>query len=439
VRRRILTSIVVLTALAVVVFAVPLGFALADLYHEEEVVKLQKTSAEAAEEVPASFPRHTDPIELEQRPNRLVGLYRPDGTRVAGRGPAVGDSVVRAALRGDLRDETPASFLVVGTPVTRGERVIGALRVAAPESVVSDRLRDAVLLMIGIGAFAVGISALIAVYQSRRLAQPVDDLAAVAARLGDGDFTVRTATSGVPEIDAVSDTLRTTATRLDQMLQRERTFSEDTSHQLRTPLTGLRVNLEAARLSPGSDHDAELDAALSEVDRLERTVDDLLILAREPPVARTPIDLGPILADLEDDWHGRLAAAGRRLRVDRALGLPEVAVSPRAVRQVLDVLVENAWRHGQGTITVSARSAGGGVALEVSDEGEGVSGDPERIFERRETTTPGGTGIGLALARSLAESEGGRLVLERARPGALFALVLPAAWAADEHEGFAVR
>lgn len=424
-RRRILTSIVMLTAIAVVLFAVPLGFALADLYHEEEIVRLGRISAESAEDVPASFPAKGDPVELSASGGRRVALYGPDGARVAGRGPRRADAIVRVALRGDLRDDEVGGFLVVGTPVTRGERVVGALRAAAPTSVVTDRTRDAIALMVGIGVVAVGISALIGMYQSRRLARPVDRLAEAAARLGDGDFSAQPEPSGIPEVDAVSDTLGSTAARLDRMLQRERAFSEDASHQLRTPLTGLRVTLEAARLTPTVDRDDALDAALSEIDRLERTVDDLLALAREPPVARTPTALGPLLATIEDDWHGRLAAEGRPLRVDLDPGLAPVAISARSVRQVLDVLVENAWHHGAGTITLRARSTGGGVALEVADEGPGVTGDPERIFDRRETGTPGGHGIGLALARSLAEAEGARLVLERDQPNPMFALFVP--------------
>ena len=284
---------------------------------------------------------------------RRVALYGRDGTRVAGRGPRRADAVVRVALRGDQRDAEVGSSLVVGTPVTRGERVVGALRAAVPQSVVSDRTRDAILLMIGIGVLAVGVSALIAMYQSRRLARPVDRLAEAAARLGEGDFSARAEPSGIAEVDAVSDTLGSTAARLDRMLQRERAFSEDASHQLRTPLTGLRVNLEAARLTP-TVRDDLLDAALSEVDRLERTIDDLLALAREPPVTRTPTDLAPLLATIEDDWHGRLAAEGRPLRVDLDPGLAPVAISQRSVRQVIDVLVENARNHGTGTITLHA-------------------------------------------------------------------------------------
>ena len=109
----------------------------------------------------------------------------------------------------------------------------------------------------------------------------------------------------VPEVDAVSRALETTAVRLDQMLSRERRFSEDASHQLRTPLTSLRVTLEASRLDPNANRGLAIDTALEEVDRLERTIDDLLALARETPPSQSRTDLAAVLTALDDDYHGR--------------------------------------------------------------------------------------------------------------------------------------
>lgn len=431
-RRRILAAIVALTAIGVVVFAVPLGVVLANLYREEEVVRLERAAGEAVEHVPTSFPESTDSIELSrEQGDPAIALYNRRGVKVIGPGPRRADRAVKSALRGDAKDTEERHVLIVAIPLTRNEHTIGALRVARPVSVVSDRTRSAVLVMIAIGACAIGVSALIGLYESRRLARPVDDLARAAERLGDGDFTVRNAPSGVPEIDAVSTALDSTAARLDRMLTRERTFSEDASHQLRTPLTGLRLTLEAARLDPTKDRDATLDVALSEIDRLDRTIDDLLTLARETQTTREPIDITRSLADLEDAWHGRLAADARPLRVIVEPNLPEVAISHRALRQILDVLVDNAARHGTGVVTVRARSAPIGEVIEVEDEGPGVTGDPERIFDRRRGGADG-YGIGLALARSLAEAEGARLRLERAAPHPVFALFLPGTHAHDD-------
>ena len=202
-------------------------------------------------------------------------------------------------------------------------------------------------------------------------------------------------------------------------------FSEDASHQLRTPLTSLRVTLEAARLDPAADRDQMIDTAIDEVDRLDRTIDDLLTLAREDPSTHARADVAAVLAALDDDWHGRLATVDRPLAVSVDPSVATVVISERALRQILDVLVENAVRHGSGAISLRARNASAGLVIDVSDEGPGVTGDTERIFERR-VSTAGRTGIGLALARSLAEAEGGRLLLAAAGARPTFSVVLPA-------------
>lgn len=425
-RIRILVAMVCVTAIAIGLFAAPLAFAFRDLHREEEVVRLERAAAEAAGEIPASFPRRVNATEFTpSHGGRAIGLYGRDLRRVAGIGPARGDEPVRAGLRGDLRDREIHGHLVVGSPLTRGEHVVGVIRASVPISVVTDRTRNVLLIMGAIGVGVLLVAGLIAVWQSRRLARPVDRLAGFARRLGDGDFTVRTERSGVPEVDAVGGALEVTAARLDEMLSRERRFSEDASHQLRTPLTSLRVTLEAARLDPDSDRDQMIDTAIDEVDRLDRTIDDLLTLAREDPSTHARADLATVLTALGDDWRGRMAAVARPITVRVEPRVADVAISERALRQILDVLVENAVRHGSGAISVRARVASAGVVIDVTDDGPGVAGDTERIFERR-VSTVGRTGIGLALARSLAEAEGGRLLLVAPGPKPTFAIVLPA-------------
>ena len=431
-RRRILVAIVALTTLAVIVFAVPLGFVLANLYREEEIVRLERAAGEAGEHVPTAFPRSTDRAELRrERGQPPVGLYGRNGRLVSGSGPHRSDPAVRSALHGETRDDEYSGRLIVAVPLIRGERIDGALRASVPLSAVSDRTRNAIMVMIAIGMGAVGLSALIGIYQSRRLARPIKELARTATQLGDGDFTARGEASGMPEVDAVSHALDSTATRLDQMLSRERSFSEDASHQLRTPLTGLRVNLEAARLDPAADHNVAFEAALGEVDRLERTIDDLLALAREHPADRTELNVHAVLGEIESEWHGRFAAVDRPLRVTIAAHLPRVTVSARAVRQIIDVLLDNAFRYGADVVSMRARSAPVGIVIEIADDGPGITGNSERIFERRgEGST--GHGIGLALARSLAEAEGARLRLEHGGPNPVFALFLPGAPSPDD-------
>lgn len=422
--RRILVTIVAVTAIAVVLFAVPLAFAVANLYHNEEIVRLEREAAAAAQRVPAEFPNGGDTVELPRPTGTLVfALYDHHGRRVAGTGPAHADVATRAALRGGVHDNTTRGSLIAAVPITRGELVVGVLRAAAPTAIVDDRTRTAILAMAGIGAGVIAVSAAIAAGRARRLARPVAALANTATALGHGDFTVRSDTTGVPEVDALSDALNRTAEQLDRMLSRERSFSEDASHQLRTALTGLRLTLEAARLDPSVDRDAALREASNQADRLEVVIDELLTLAREPTGRRASLAVNPVVEQLRSTWHGRLAADGRPLRVIVRDDLPAVAAAPATVRHVLDVLVDNASRHGAGAVTVETRSAAGGVAIDVRDEGPGIAGDPERFFVRRNRHARH-HGIGLALARSLAEADGGKLQVTHARPGPIFSLFL---------------
>jgi signal transduction histidine kinase len=126
--------------------------------------------------------------------------------------------------------------------------------------------------------------------------------------------------------------------------------------------------------------------------------------------------------EVPDGWHSTLAAVGRPLRFRVGDHLPNAVASSAAVRQVLSVLLDNASRHGDGAVTVAGRDATDALAIDVSDEGAGVA-DPDQLFRRR-SPTAGGHSIGLALARSLAEAEGGRLMLGRSAPPT-FTLLLP--------------
>jgi len=278
--------------------------------------------------------------------------------------------------------------------------------------------------MLALGAVAIGATWLVARRQARRLSAPLESLAGAAQRLGEGDFSVRTTASGIPEIDAAGSALDVTADRLDDLVGRERAFSSTASHQLRTPLTGLRLTLETALDAPDAAQRASVVHALESADRLERTIDDLLSLARHTPVDRAVLPLPALVQDWTSAWAPVLAGVDRRLRVQVAPWLPAGRASEAAVRQVVDVLLGNAVVHGAGTVALVVRDAGATVAIDVSDEGEGPPEGAE-VFRSRAATPPG-HGIGLSLARALAEAEGGRLVLSHSRPPT-FSLLLPAA------------
>lgn len=421
-KRRILAAIVAVSAIALIILGIPLGLAVERLYHKQEIVRLEREAAQATRAVDPGVIGAGDPVELPKSNSRTLKLayYGADGTRIAGRGPAKADAVVWNALRGSVSDVHAADSLTVSVPVSRAENVVGAIRAAAPASVVRDRVHRAWLVMTAIGLGAVGAAALLGVWLARRLTVPLESLAEDARRLGDGDFATRSRHSGVPELDDLADALDTTAARLGTVLERERRFSSDASHQLRTPIAAVRVQLESAQLDPDADKAAAIGAALRELERLEQTVEELLTLARGRQSDAGPLALRGVLDDVEIDWRGRLAASGRPIVVRADHGLPPVHASRAATRQILDVLVDNAARHGAGRVLVQARRTSRGVVIEVADEGEGVTGSADAIWTRG---VGDGHGIGLALARSLAETDGGRLLLERAGPHPVFALV----------------
>ena len=426
-RRRILAAILVATTLAVAAFGLPLAVAVRSLYRNQAVLRLEREVTRAATTVPDSYATSSDPVELPvSNDGSRLALYRPDGRRVTGDGPARMDATARAALDGRVTQATGDPSIRIAVPVASEEKVVAVVRGELSDAAVDRRVHTAWLAMLGLGAGAVLLAALVAWTQARRLSQPIDQLAVAAARLGDGDFSVRASPSGVAEIDAVSATLNSTAERLGRLLARERSFSADASHQLRTPVAGLRLRLEAAKLSPRVDRERAISTALAEVDRLETTLEDLLRLARDVQPARDPLDVAKLLDDLDCAWHERLTGDGRPFRVVIGPDLLPVRASTPAIRQILEVLLGNAAEHGAGAVTIRARRAASGLAIEVTDQGDGVDGDPERVFARRSGSTPG-HGIGLALARSLATAEGGRLVLANPGPAPSFTLLLPAA------------
>jgi signal transduction histidine kinase len=425
VRRRVLLAIVGVTAAAVAMFALPLGFAVGRIYRDDEVIKLERAATAATLGVDLSAGAG-DPVELPPGGDIALGYYDRSGRRIAGRGPARADAPVLKTLRtGTVSDRSDSDPLVVAVPVASGERVAGAMRAARSDAALNERVREARLLLAALAIGVVLAAAGAALLLARRLSSPLERLAGAARRLGHGDFSVRAPRAGVAELDAVGGALDSTAERLDRLVARERAFSADASHQLRTPLAALRIELEAEALERGDGDSAATTRALEQVDRLEQTIDALLAVARDEQRPVAPLDVASWIDEVDHAWRGPLAAKGRPLRVAVEGTVPPVGADGVVVRQVLDVLIDNALRHGAGAVTVKARSAGGGVAIEIADEGAGFDGDPERFFARRGSAAEG-HGIGLALARSLAAAEGGRLTLDRASPP-LFVLRLPGA------------
>ncbi|MBV9728454.1 MAG: HAMP domain-containing histidine kinase [Pseudonocardiales bacterium] len=426
-RTRIVGLAVLAAVLAIGLFGVPLAVGALKYALNDERVNLLRVADGAAAAVTADVLRGNTPTELhEPKDGTHLAVYVDRGHRILGTGPEGGDEAVYHALHdGEINTRDFNGDLVVAVPVTHDSDVIGAVRAASPRAAIYRQVALVWLGMLGLAGLAIGTVWLVARRQARRLARPLEELSDAARRLGQGDFSVRTTPADIPEIDSVGSALNSTAGRLDDMLARERSFSADASHQLRTPLTGLRLRLEAALDHPGQNLRHAITDGIAAADRLEQTIEELLALARDTRSSNaTPLDLPSLLEEIEVGWHDRLAAQARTLHVAVDPQAPVSLASTAAVRQVLTVLLDNAATHGSGTVSVAVRNAADALAIDVSDEGAGITAPEPELFTRRSRLADG-HGIGLALARSLAEAEGGRLRLTRPAPPT-FTLLVPA-------------
>lgn len=388
-KTRIARTIVGVTALIIVALGVPLAIVTQRFYESRATVELQRSAAEAVAEltVPLDAEEIADAASEPDAPADF-SVYDDSGTRLYGTGPT------------RLGGRDP-NHLVVVSPITdrTTETVVGSVRVSRSRSDIAGEARRAWAVM-GIAAMAaLGVAMLIARREAARLAAPIADLAARAERIGSGDSTLPQQGTGVPELDTLANALNLSARRLDELIAREREFTANASHQLRTPLAGLRVSLERGDLATAS----------AEAERLSATVDHMLAFARDALPTAELIDLGPILASAATRWDTVFDAAGRALAARIDPSLPQVRARPGSIDQTLDVLLENSLRHGAGQTRLVARPTTGGLVIQVDDDGQGIAVErATSIFDRHEGHS---TGIGLALARTLVEADGGRLLL----------------------------
>ncbi len=420
-RRRVLTAIVAVTLLATLVLTVPLAVLIAAREHEDADRELALAAERAANELTSGSDLISGDVRLPTFERALsVAVYRPDGRRLIGDGPDVAD---RFTMDTKLLTRTGATATdrILVRPVVENGNKVAMIRVTESLAEAERRIWRDIAILLGIDAAALAIAAAVGAWVTGRLVRPLTAIRDDAIRLGDGDFSIEPARSGIAELDDTAAALADTASRLDGVLRRERAFTADASHQLRTPLTSLRLAIETELATPSTDPTPMLEESLGEIDRLEETITTLLSVARDQPITREPLDISDWLAGVERRWS-LVAGERQRLLHCTATGDAHPYVSRAVLDHVTDVLVANAFQHGHGTVSVSVEGASVGLALTVTDLGE-LGREPAELFTRRD---PGasGHGVGLSLARTLAEAEGGRLTVISSSP-TTFRLVLP--------------
>lgn len=320
----------------------------------------------------------------------------------------------------------------VSVPSLSGDQVVGAVRLSAPERIVSERVADRVRGLFLVGAISLVIAIVVAWVFAGFVARPLRRLQSATQTLAGGDLSARAIVDeGPPEVRELADVFNSMATRLEALVERQRAFAGTASHQLRTPLTALRLRLE--QLSgddlPG-DAQRHVDAALDETDRLHRMIEGLLALSRaeDAVVGPVEIDLAGVVRERAAHWE---ALASER-EVEVVVTAPmraHVVAAPGAAEQIVDNLVDNALDVSPpgSVLRLTVVDAGDGVELHVIDEGPGLSVDERAVafdrFWRGERALPGGSGLGLAIVRQLAMAGGGSAELHAADSGGLDAVV----------------
>jgi signal transduction histidine kinase len=405
-RRRLINSILAVVLVVIAVFGVSLV-----------LVETRTISNSAEESVEAEAIRITSVVDAliiggeEVTPQVLAArtgarwyakVDLPGGTPIElGKKPT--GSVIKDLVRGE-----------------RGETVT----VMMPRSEVTKEVGESLLIIGGVAVVAVVAAVALAIRQANRLGSPFIDLAETAERLGSGDPRPRRKRYGVPELDRVADVLDASADRIARMLTAERRLAADASHQLRTPLTALSMRLEEISATDDlATVKEEASIALTQVERLTDVVERLLTNSRDPRTGSAiPFDLDEVVKQQVEEWRPAYRSGGRAIVRSGKQDMRAVG-TPGAVAQVLAALIENSLMHGGGTVAIRTRVTGNQAVVEVTDEGPGVPADiGARIFERT-ISGRNSTGIGLAVARDLAEADGGRLELLQQHPP-VFALFL---------------
>jgi len=347
-------------------------------------------------------------------PESLGTLYATSGR------PEIGHALAGTPFS-EIRDSIDLGHDIMATavPIQDEQRLVGAVRITRSVQQANDNVRNVTLGLAAIGIAALVAGMLLAFGLAGSLSRPLTRLAAAARRLGEGDLSARAGdVSGASEVEELGQSFDEMADRLERSAQAQREFVANASHQLRTPLTAMKLRLGGA-IAEAADEElrGRLEAADREVDRLSGIVDRLLVMAREIEEGiSASVDLREAVDRAVIRWNER---AGQRDSTVVAQGDGGSArVDPTDLDQILDNLLDNATAYAPGEVTIESGGSNGRVFVAVRDRGPGIAPqDLARVTERfyRGRGVPsGGSGLGLAIARQLVEKWGGTLDVQSA-------------------------
>ena len=446
---RIMAALMAVTLLALLVQDIPLSSYMQQTEHDRIITSLERDALLLAS-------RAQSALQSGSRADytgitRIAKAYHSvGGARVIivdGRGIAVftsdtDDSVVGSsylsrpeiakAMTGLITTGTRYSktldeeLLYVAVPVLSGSTVYGAVRLTYPQKVITDTVNGQLGLLEIALLVAVVIAGIVGYFLSTSIARALGRLRLVTEQIADGAMNERAdETHGASELKSLARSFNVMADRLHSLISQQRAFASDASHQLRTPLTALKLRLERARELASVDAAAtavRLAAAEAEVDRLAGIIEGLLLLSRveSSEAPRELVDLAAIAVERVASWQALAEESGVRVRLDAPPTAPATAVAS-APGQIFDNFIDNALAVAPrgSTIDVTVRVGASETTIAVLDQGPGLAeADRSRAFDRfwrRDQAGPG-SGLGLAIVEQLARASGATASLDQ-RPG----------------------
>jgi signal transduction histidine kinase len=410
-RLRVILLVVATSSLVLVSFLVPLALVLRSFAANQAVSKATTQAQSLAPFVGTDFlPGAVGRANVENGGSQVT-VFLPGGQKVGQ--PALRTATVaRATTAGQ-------SFTTVGPAGAEVLAAVGlpggtaVIRIFVPNAVLRHGVTEAWLLLVGLGLGLLAVSVVVADQLARSLVRPIANLAQASDLLATGDLTARATVAGPPEVRRAGSGLNRLAARIGDLLAHERETVADLSHRLRTPLTALRIDAESLR------NVEEMAQLTADVDAVERTVNEIIRAARRPTGGGVGAlcDASMVINERAAFWQPLAEDQERPMMVEVAAGPVLVSASSEDLAACTDVLLENVFSHtdeGAAFTVRLSRRAGGGAWLVVADDGPGF---PDADSTERGRSSGGSTGLGLDIARRIAEASGGSLMIGRSTSG----------------------
>jgi len=456
-RRRLVASMVGLVGVVLVAHDVPLASHLREIERDRLTTSIERDAftigGQISPALTASEPQREQTVAsvvaafgVDQSSTVVVVdrngylISSTDPSHVAG-DDYVSRPEIAAALLGNPSSGSRPSVTVgedlvyVAVPVLSGAEVLGAVRITYPKSVLDSRVNEQLRGLLVAAAVSIAMAIAVAILFARTVSRPLEDLRLATDELASGRLDVLAPESGPRETRQLAKSFNAMASRLGNLISRQRSFAGDASHQLRTPLTALRLRLEQASEVAATDpHVARehLEEALKETDRLTHLVEQLLQLARAEGMvlAATTFDVAAVVSDRIEHWNYLAAERGIEI-ISTDLHSVEVTTSELALREILDNYLDNAIEASDpgSRIELLVVSQSGEVDVIVRDHGSGLTDDQrQRAFDRfwrapSDSNRRSGSGLGLAVVAQLAGAAGARVELRSSPSGGVDASV----------------